>query len=765
MAYERQPVTPDSEPSNRRALARRTTTELSTDVLQPQFEAAEAEGGINLREYWEILVRRRWTVFIFFLIVVAATVVATFLTTSIYRATLTLQIERNAPKVVSYQNVTPMESSYDRDFYQTQYELLKSRALAERAVNLLGLAEHPLYRGRDAAPADSSVAWANTNPAIDQANAQRLDQARARHLDGTIAAFGGAVAVEPVRNSRLVKVHFDSPDAQLSANAVNTLAKAFIEMNLERRMDASSYAKKFLEERLSQMRARLEDSEKELVKYARQERIVNVDEKRSAVAQKMQELNTALARAEEERIKNEALYAQHKGAEGLGSMLILQSPVVQALAQIKAKLEAEYQDGLRVYKPAYPSMQRLKSQIDEIQAKIGQEAGQVRAAIKGDYQAAVEKERLLSAQLEQTKNELLTLQDNSIQYNSLKREADSNRTLYEGLLQRMKEVGVAGGIDVNNISIVDKAEVPTGRFKPSLRNNLLLAMFLGLFGGVGLAFLFEQVDDTLKTPEEAERYLGLPVLGVIPIVKEMAGVGEDDPKLALSAQTDPRSAFAEAYRSVRTALQFSTPEGAPRVLVVTSASIGEGKSTTSLSLAIHFAQTGGRVLLIDADLRKPSLHKSLKTDNGHGLTNYLAGEAAPLEITKPTFIPNLFFIPTGPLPPNPADLLASAKMVSLLSLATEKFQYVILDGPPVLGLSDAPILANMADGTIFVVEAASTRRGFAQNAVKRLRGARARVLGGIVTKLQAGGKSYAYYQHNYYYAYGEGPSSAKKLTA
>lgn len=764
MASERQPVTPDSEPSNRRALARRATTELSTDVLQPQFEPAEAEGGINLREYWDILVRRRWTVFIFFLIVVSAAMVATFLMTSIYRASLTLQIERDVPKVVAYQT-SPTESPQERDFYQTQYELLKSRTLAERVVNQLGLADHPLYRGHDLASADSSLAWANNSTEIDQASAQRLDQARTQYLEGTISAFGGALTIEPVRNSRLIKIHFDSPDAQLSAKAANALAKAFIEINLERRMDASSYAKKFLEERLSQMRARLEDSERELVKYAREERIINVDEKRSAVAQKMQELNTALARAEEERIKQQALHAQHKGADGLGSTLILQSPVVQHLAEIKAKLEADYQKDLRVYKPAYPSMQRLKSQIDEIQAKINQEAGQVRAAIKGGYEAAVEKEKLLSAQLELTKNELLTLQDNSIQYNSLKREADSNRTLYEGLLQRMKEVGVAGGIDINNISIVDKAEIPTRRHKPSLAINGLLAVFIGLFGGVGLAFFFEQVDDTVKTPEEVERYFGLPVLGVIPIVKEATNTGEDDPKLALSAQTDPRSAFAEAYRSVRTALQFSTPEGAPRVLAVTSPSIGEGKSTTSLSLAIHFAQTGGLVLLIDADLRKPSLHKALDLDNGHGLTNYLAGEASLSEITKPSFIPHMFFIPTGPLPPNPADLLASAKMVSLLSLATEKFQYVILDGPPVLGLSDAPILANMADGTILVVEAACTRRGFAQNAIKRLRGARARLIGGIVTKLEVGGKSYAYYQHSYYYAYGEDPSSVKKLTA
>jgi capsular exopolysaccharide synthesis family protein len=280
-----------------------------------------------------------------------------------------------------------------------------------------------------------------------------------------------------------------------------------------------------------------------------------------------------------------------------------------------------------------------------------------------------------------------------------------------------------------------------------------------------LAFLFERVDDTLKTPESVERYLGMPILGVIPIVKESANPSEDDPGLALSAQSDPRSAFAEAYRSVRTALQFSTPEGAPRVLVVTSASTGEGKSTTSLSLAIHFAQTGSRVLLIDADLRKPSLHKTLGMSNVHGLTNYLAGNATPLEITKPSFVPNLFFIPTGPLPPNPADLLASAKMLSLLSLATEKFQYIILDGPPVLGLSDSPILANIADGTILVVEAASTRRGFAQNAVKRLRGARAHLIGAIVTKLKASGKSYEYYQHSYYYAYGEDSPSTKKLTA
>lgn len=749
------------------ALAERAASSVAPHVPRQEAEFAEAEDdAINLRDYWQVVVKRKWTVITFFLIVVTSVVTATFLMTPIYRATLTMQIEKEAAKIVDYnKGVMPVEAAGDRDFYQTQYELLKSRTLAERVVDQLGLAHSSVFLG-----AKESGLWQTILAKVGNADDKGAARAAAAPAapTGQKAALAGqflsGLTIEPVRNSRLVKIHYDSPDPQLAARIVNTLALVYINVNLERRFDASSYAKTFLEERLQQIKAKLEDSERQLVDYSRQQEIINIDDKQTTVSRNLDEFNGALAKAQQDRIKAEALYQQVETSDMQNSSLVLANPVIQKLKESLVKFDVDYQDNLRIYKPAYPKMQQLEAQIAETKAKIVEEMENWRSAIKADYEGAKVREALLKSKFEENKNEVLSLQTRSIQYNILKREADTNRQLYEGLLQRLKEVGVAGGVGTNNISIVDKADVPTGKFKPSLRTNGLIAVFLGLFGGIGLAFFFEYLDDTVKQPEDLERLLGIPALGMIPIVKEARSRGRDDPGLAITGHEDQRSAFAEAYRSVRTALQFSTPEGAPKVLMVTSTSMGEGKSTTALSLAMHFAEAGKNVLLVDTDLRNPSLHRTLKIDNGQGLTNYLAGDAKPVDITQPTQFPNLFMIPTGPLPPNPAELLSSAKMVSLLSLAAEKFQHVILDGPPVLGLADALVLGNLADGTILVVAAGTTRRGYAQGAIKRLKTARARLLGGILTKLDARGNAYGYYQ-SYYYYYGDSASASKRLSA
>ena len=402
-------------------------------------------------------------------------------------------------------------------------------------------------------------------------------------------------------------------------------------------------------------------------------------------------------------------------------------------------------------------MQQIESQIKELQAKIDQETKAALSALKANYEAALTQENQLNAKLKESKQTVLGGQDSSFQYNLLKREVDTNRQLYDSLLQRYKEIGVAGGVGINNITVVNKAKVPKLPFKPNLMRNLMIAIFLGLAAGIALAFLLEHLDDTIKAPEDMEKLLGLPVLGVIPAIK-----GADDTELALTENADPRSPFAEAYRSLRTSLQFSTPEGMPKVLLVTSTSVGEGKSTTALSLATHITQTGKTVLLIDCDLRKASLHKKLGISNDFGLTNYLAGDAQPVNITRGcTMIPHLFLIPSGPLPPNPAELLGSAKMVALLNLAAEKFDQVIIDGPPVLGLADAPLLGSLVEATILVAEAGATSRQYAQGAVKRLRSTRTRLVGCVLTKVDTRNRAYGY--HGYYYQYGD--ADQKRLSA
>lgn len=742
----------------------------------PVFEDEPEGEGLDLRQLWEVIVKRRWTIIVFTAIVVVAVATATYLKTPIYRASLTLQIDREDIKILAMGEVSSNQASgWDgEDYHQTQYELLKSRSLARRVVNQMGLADRPAEVPRSPSLFDQVGDWlAGWLPRAGAAKDAKPEvgtpdpASDSAPIEGAISGVLGGLIVEPVRNSRLVRLHYDSPDPKLAANILNSLAKAYINLNLERRFDATTYARNFLQERLQQVKAKLEESERELVEFSRREEIIAVDQKESVITQNLTAANTALIDAEKKRMAAEAIYRQMLGARGQGLTQVLDSKIIQDLKQTRAKLEAQYQDNLSVYKPAYPTMVQLRNQINQVDAMINQEIGNIRAAITADYEAAKNEEALLRTNLDRMKQEVLALQGRSIQFNILRRETDTNRQLYDGLLQRYKEVGVAAGVGTNNISVVDEAKVPSHPYKPDMWSNALLALVLGLLGGVGLAFLFEHLDDTVRRPEDLEKLLGLPVLGVIPMTRLERGDGRP---IALAGHDDPRSAFAEAYRSVRTALQFSTASGVPRLLTVTSATVGEGKSTTAVSLAIQFAQAGKRTLLVEADLRKPSLHRTLELDNQVGLTHYLAGgDAQPIDITRPTHIPNLFAISSGPLPPNPAELLSSARMVALLALAAEKFDQVILDSPPLLGLADALIIGNLCEGTLLTVEMGSTPRGYVQGAFKRLRGARVHLLGTILTKLEARPGAYGYYRSHYYYYhtgyYGETVPDAKQLPA
>ena len=687
-------------------------------------------------------------------IVLVATLVGTLLMTPIYRATTSLQIGRDTIKVVDVEGVSPVEGGAGADFYQTQYELLKSRALAQRVASQLALAE-----GETLEQLSPPSPWAALRGLFtgggDEGDEQTEAELASRDSAATTFIMRG-LTIEPVRNSRLVRVHFDSPDPAFSQRAANALAEAYIASNLERRFDSSAYAKTYLEDRLQELRLKLEDSERELVAFAQKEQIVGSGDSNGNLSeQDLGSLNAALSQARQDRIKAEARWRQAQASRGtvlLGE--IGEASIIKGLQETRGKLMADYQDKLRLYKPGFPLMQQLKGQIDEVERQIAAEVGNIKAAIQAEFLAAQEQERLLSEQMSLVKNDVLDLQSRSIQYNILKREVDTNRELYDGLLQRYKEIGVAAGVSNNNISVVDLAQNGY-KFKPSLTRNLALGLLAGLMLGVLLALAFEYLDDTLKAPEDVEKQLGLSVLGVIPLLKA--------PMTPAKALEDPRSAFAESYRSVRTALQFATDTGVPRSLLITSSTPSEGKSTTALTLARNFAQLGKRVLIIDADLRNPSLHRTLGVDNSAGLSNYLAGAVKATEVIHATDTPGLMYMSTGPLPPNPAELLMGPKMLSLISIAREKFDQLIIDGPPVMGLADAPILGNLANGTLLVVEAGETRITVARNALKRLLAARAHVVGGLLTKFSSkhAGYGYGYGAYNYY-SYG-GQDEQKKL--
>ena len=748
------------------AVAPRNALALETQAAGSVTE--QLDQALHLRDLLRIFLKRKWTILSIFAVSALFSVVMTYLAPPVYRASTTIQIERFTARVLDFKEVSPGESndywSDGSDFYATNYELLKSRTLAERAVEDIGLRKHPSSASLAANPAaepaapsaaasplENLVHWLRRGPApVPVDPAARSDQA-------LVGAFQASLTVEPVRKSRLVRLHFDSTDPFFAAKAANTLAQSFININLERRFEASSYAKTFLEEKLVQTKAKLEDSERELVKFSRDSEIINIDEKQNIFSANLAEYNAAVSKAEQERIRAEVLHKQAQDNPETLAVVKDSQSMIQLKAQ-KARLESEYQDNLKVYKPAFPKMLQTKSQIEEIDRHIAAEVETVRQSIRSTYRAARSQEAALKEKLADAKQQLLALQGRNIRYSILKREVDTNRTLYDGLLQRLKEVGVAGGVGANNISVVDKAQVPLAPFKPNLAKNLTMGLAIGLLVGLMVAWLLEYFDDSIRFADDVERETGAAVLGVIPKLKSV----EAGPmsRLAMSPHEDPTSAFAEAYRSVRTALQFSTPTGAPRRLVVTSSAKGEGKSTTALSLAINFAQMGKPVLIIDADLRNPVLHKMLGIENTRGLSNYLSSTMGPLEAIHRTQIPDLFVMTTGPLPPNPVELLSSMKLLSLLSQCEEHFAHVIVDGPPVLGIADSIVLCNQVDNSVFVVESGKTRKGHAKAALKRLQQAGVYPLGVILTKIDAYHDVYG--ANSYYYQYSK-PALAKQV--
>ena len=694
---------------------------------------APAEPTFNMAEYWRLLMKHRMLIAIIFVAALGVGAVATLLMTPIYTASTTFQIDRESAKVVEDSLDTGEALVAGEEFFQTQYGLLRSRSLAERVVNDLGLAR--------------------TDAFLKEMGSPSADAPAASRRAAVLATVRENLGVEPIRGSRLVHVTFDSPSPALSAKVANAFADAFIKANLDRRFESSAYAREFLEERIAQTKAKLEQSERELVAYAAQQQIISLSEPgpQSAGTQSLAQsdlvaLNASLAQATAARVAAEAKWRQAASRPLMGVPEVLASPTIQELSQTLAKLNAEYQQKLSRYQPEFPEMLQLKAQIDETTRQRNAAAADIRASIQSQYQAALNEENALRGRVNGLKGAVLDQRDRSVQYNILQRELDTTRTLYDGLLQRYKEIAVAGGVATNNISIVDRADVPVSPSKPNLLYNMALAAFLGLGLAVLAAFVAEALDESLLSPEDVEAKLGTPVLGAIPLLSRGT-----TPTTALA---DVRSAFSEAYYSLRTALQFSTADGAPDTLLVTSARQGEGKSTTAAAVAINLARVGARVLLVDADLRNPSLHRLLKTPNERGLSNVLSGSCSALEPVLATDLRNFSFMPCGPLPPNPAELLGGTRLGDFLQEARESFDIIVMDGPPVLGFADAPLLAAATNGTIFVVESKSTRRGPARHALRRLQVGRAKLIGAVLTKFNARAMAYGSYEYSYDYHYG-----------
>lgn len=711
----------------------------SVDADPTRYRVQGEVDDSPLTAYVQMLYRRKWLILGFMAAGLLVALLITLNTTRLYRATATIEIQREAARVVEQKGVEPPSTVGSVEFYQTQYGLLRSRALAEEVVRKLRLADNP------------TLLYGYSGGGAPEAGDGRPAPTRKALEDRATGIVQSRLVVAPVRGSGLVEVSFASPDPALSAKIANAIADAYIESNLSRRFDATSYAREFLERQLEELRQRLEDSERRVVEYANREGLISIrttggDGEASAEQDlssvDLAALNSALAEARADRIAAEA---KANGAGGQSANLArqLSDPAIATLRQSRADLAAQLARLKIQFKPDYPQVQALERQLGEIDRQLGQQQGLVSSSVRADYNAALERERALQAKVDALKSNVLNNRSRSIQYNILEREAQTNRDQYQALLQRYKEVGIAGGVGVNNISIVDRAVVPGGPFTPRPFVNLLVGGVLGLLIGAGLAFVLAQLDETIVSPHDLQSKIGISLLGSVPRLSSDVDVLEE--------LEDRRSTLVEAYNSVQTSLRFSTSHGVPRTIVITSARPAEGKTTTSVALARNLALLGARTLLVDGDMRNPSIHRALGLPNATGLSDTLTGNENYDALISREEGSSLSVMTSGPLPPNPAELLAGRRLNVVLDALRDRYDHVVIDGPPVLGLADSPLIASHVEATIFVIAANETRSKAARIAIKRLLDARGRVLGAVFTKFNAQQIGYDY---GYSYEYG-----------
>lgn len=674
--------------------------------------------------------------------------IITLLMTPKYTAHATIEISREADKVTGFQGVQRDTTSNDQEFYQTQYGLLRSRSLSERVALELGFVDSPSFFATFSSPNNNSAfeLVSGRYPAAGRADRQRIaGELLLDHLD-----------VAPSRLSRLVEVDFVSRDPALSARVANAWAKNFIQANLERKVQATSYGRDLLERQLGQMKERLDQSQRQLVAYATQQQIINLPaqvggdgkttQEHSIVADTLATLSTVLSQATADRIQAEARY--QAAGRGGSSTEALNNQAINNLRQKRAELAADYQRLMVQFEPGYPAARAIKSQVDVLDSAIVREESRVSGSVQADYRQAREREHGLQTKVDELKLTYLDLRRRSIEYNIYQQEVDTNRALYEGLLQRFKEIGVAGGVGINNIAIVDTADVPQRPSSPKLLLNLIISFAAGLLVGAGLATLLEQMDEAISDPAEIERRLGLPLLGSVPKIEG------GTPREAL---LDRKSDMLDAYLAIQTNLGFATEHGVPRSLAVTSTRPNEGKSTTALALSTTLSRAQRRVILIDGDMRSPSIHNLGGVGHEYGLSNFLAGQndIAAMIFEMPDL--GVTAMSAGPIPPNAAELLASNRLAVLIEILLQTYDHVIIDSPPVMGLADAPLIAARVEGVVYAVESHSVRSSMVKTALARLAIANAHVIGGVLTKFDTRKAHYGY-GYEYGYSYGRGTS-------
>jgi polysaccharide biosynthesis transport protein len=719
----------------------------------------------HLYDYLLILRKHQWLILSFLVAVVTIVSIATFRMKPVYSASAKLEIDREN-NILPFQGADSYDFMMDLDNYiETQSRILTSETLALQTIRNLGLSGSPDLGGGSGSDAIASGTLRN------------------QKLPSEIGAFLGSLTVKRIPNTRLLEVGYESTDPSMAAKVLNAHLENYIEQNSRSRYEATADASKWLQSELDELSVKVRRSEDARIEYERNNQIWTVDDKSdkgNVATERLSDLNRQLTEAQSESLKRQALFEFAKTGDEDAVPQLRDNTVLIDLQKKRADLAVQYTDSVNQYGPNYPKVQRLQAQIKEVDDQIGHERKGIVAQLESEYREAKQHEELLSRALDEQKAEVNVMSEKMIQYNILKREAEANKSLYESLQTKLKEAQISSGLKSSNIRIVDPAMIPSTPSRPAKTRNIALAFLVGLVGGIGLALLREYLDNTVKTPDDVETLARLPSLAVVPAFGEGAAaarrtgflrttttsVNGYEKRIELVAQHLPKSQMSEAFRALRTALLLSQPDRPPQVILVTSALPREGKTTAAANLAVTLAQLGDSTVLVDADLRKPGVGRLLDLGTGKyaGLSSYLAGVSSLDLVTVPhPAIANLAAIPTGPLPPNPADLLSSHRLSEAIAELRKKYKFVVIDSPPIMAATDAVILSVQTDGVLLVVRSGETPKEAFSRTRDLLISVKSHLLGVVLNAVDSSAPDY-YYSYRYYpYSYGYGPQESLEM--
>jgi len=709
---------------------------------------------VHLRDYLDVIIRRKWLIICILALSFITTLIFTLASTKIYKATATIEVTQDTSQVTKFEEVVAAEVKA-REFYETQVALLRSEALTGRVVEKLNLMTNPVV---------VAILFSESNPGI-KARIKELIKSflpQDRGLDNHAlltqetlrrqALFNYIsenLEAAPSRKSMLITVSFTSPSRKLSQKFVNTLVQEFIAWKMDQKLEASQIARDFLMKQIDRAKISLEKTEEELNRFAKQAGIVSLDAKLNSIYRQLEELNSSLAAAESDLIGKKAVYQQAVKDGPSNLPLVLGSPVIASLKDQYAQLRSEYEDLTTTFHGEYPKVKTLEARMMTIAGRIKNEEEKIFQSLKNEYHTAMQKVEAMQVRVDRQKQLAMDLNERATQYTIMSREVGTNKAIYQSLLQRAKEIESMVGVSSSNIHIIDRASLPIFPFKPKVKLNLLLAIVVGFMVGLGLAFLVEYFADTITNPDQITERFQIPILGVVPLAKSN---GQELEKIFM---TDPRAPLSEAIRTSKVSIQLSGADTNSKSFLITSTTPAEGKTTLAVNLAMSFAVAGEKVVLIDSDLRKPRIHKVFNIQNGgngHGLSSFLAGVSDRTHLCAGG-TENLRIIPAGPIPPNPVELLASKRFKKLLDQLAEKYDRIILDGPPHHGFADILVLSQQVGGIVLVSSIGETSREGLRHFKKGISNVNGVILGCIVNKVNTA-KRYGYRSYyRYYQAY------------